>query len=365
MKEGRELIKEAVKDAKSLKDAALEAARNEIIEGMAPKLRSMLDEAVRGAVNEKRGLTGRNTQSQRGDYLSPKAQKWEEGKDKGEAMPMDNEKDEKELDLESLAGFFPQMSLGEEVEEEEETTDESMISTLGENDDSDDDDDEKDENGDEEVAENIEISEAELRKVYEAALQTEVQVKKGFSDMTKSGELSDVVKDVGKGLNPEKKGESSWEKVEPPAKEDYSVKEMFVRGMNENKMLREKLSQAVGLVKMLGGKLHEVNLFNAKVLHVNRILNQGARLTKEQKVVVMESIDKATSVSEVKMVYEAIVGSFKASQSLTENRRKPVANSQRARSTGTPKQKVLSESVDRASDNGVYHRLRELAGLVK
>ena len=34
-----------------------------------------------------------------------------------------------------------------------------------------------------------EISEAELKKVYEAALQTEVNVKKGFSDIAKPVEL--------------------------------------------------------------------------------------------------------------------------------------------------------------------------------
>ena len=111
----------------------------------------------------------------------------------------------------------------------------------------------------------------------------------------------------------------------------------------------------------------EVNLFNAKVLHVNKILNSGARLTKEQKTFVMESIDKARTISEVKMVFETIVGSIATQSQINESRsiRPPKANAQGARTTGTPRQSVLSESVDKGNDNKQYARLRELAGLVK
>lgn len=396
MKEGRQLVKEAVQDAKSLKEVALEAAKREIVESMAPAVKALFEQSIRETLSEKRGLTGRLGQSQRADHFSPKTQKWEEGKDKGEKSMGDKDKKEKELDLESLASFFPQISeepeLGDEGGEhdmhEEPDPDadptaegaegeepgaacETAIPTLGE----------EAGEGDEEhgpkhpvdrgaardegdVDETVEISTEQLQRVYESALQTEVQVKKGFSDMSKFGTAYEV--DPAAGLADVKKGEHHWNEETPPAKEDYQVKEAIKRGIAENKRLREDLKKAVGMIKTLGAKLHETNLFNSKVLHVNRILNRPARLTKEQKTVVMESIDKAKSISEVKMVYEAIVNTFTATERLSEARdpRKPHANAQRARTTGTPKPEILSESVDRA-EKGKYSRLQELAGLLK
>lgn len=353
VKQGRDLVTEAVRDAQSLKQAVVESAKNEIIETLTPGLKRLLEQSLRGeGVNRMRRV--------RDDYPGESKTNFEESKDKGEA-PMDDDKKEPELDLESIVGMFPQIAemdddkLGCGPGHDDDLPSESAdIPTLGEAE-----DDYKEGDMDEEV----EISEAELRKVYEAALQTEVQVKKGFGEMTKSGELDEV--DPAAGIADVKSGEQSWDKVEPPAAEDMTVKEAIRRGYAENKQLRRSLGEAVKMVRALASKLHEVNLFNSKVLHVNRILNAGGRLTTEQKRVVMESIDKARSISEVKVVYEAIVGSLKASSNLNEGRgRKPHANAQRARTSGSPKNDVLRESVDRGS-NDQFSRMKLLAGLVK
>jgi hypothetical protein len=357
---GRNLVADAVRDAQSLKEAVVESAKNELIETLTPGLKRLLEQQLKGV-----GVEGVNRMRRvNDDYPGESKTNFEEAHDKGEA-PMDDMKKEPELDLESLVGMFPQLA---EMGDEEQLADpameaaphlgdeelpESGIPTLGEAED-------KEEEG--EMDEEVEISEAELRKVYEAALQTEVQVKKGFGEMTKSGELDEV--DPAGGIADVKSGESGWEKVEPPAAQDQTVKEMIRRGYAENKQLRKNLGEAIKMVKALAGKLHETNLFNAKVLHVNRILN-GQRLTTEQKRVVMESIDKARSISEVKVVYETIVGSFKATGALVESKaRKPAANAQRARSSGQPKQEVLRESVDRGSKDQ-FARMKMLAGLVK
>lgn len=353
-----------------MREAVLETAKNELVEAMAPALKKLLEQTIRGNKSMPEGAN-RLRRGVQDNYPGESHTNFEEGKDKGDASMDDNQKD-MELDLESLAGFFPQLAeLGMSDEEQpgmelpaegapaDEMSFESQIPMLGEEPKMDD-----EEEGD--MDEEVEISEAELRKVYEAALQTEVEVKKGFGEMTKAGELDAVAKDVDKGLADVKKGESGWDTVEPPAKQDFTVKEMIRRGMQENKQLRENLGKAAKMIRVLGTRLHEVNLFNSKVLHVNRILNGRGRLTTEQKKVVMESIDKARSVQEVKMVYETIVGSFKASQPLSESKvRKPSANAQRARSSGSPDQKVLRESADRGNGDGTVNRWKQLAGLVK
>lgn len=412
-KEGRELVKEAVKDAQALKDAAFEAAKNEIVNQMAPGVKALLEKQIRSALGEKRGLTGRAGQSQRGDYFTPDQQRYEEGKDKGEKDMADEKDDkEKELDLESLAGFFPQLSEdpdadpdadpglanvdpsmhlqgmhGEDEDpeappshphREEEDADpayEGMsgmsIPKLGEDADPDADPEMKEgkDKEKEEMDEEVEISESELKKVYESALQMEAQVSKGFKEMTAAGELDDVHKDISKGIEKLKSGEHAWEKEVPPDHVDYQIKEMVARGMAENKMLRKKFAEAVVIIRKMAKTLHETNLFNSKVLHVNRILNSHPKLTKEQRQVVLETIDSAKSVDSVKMVYETIVRSFKATSAasqLSESKaRKPAANAQRPRTTGTPKPEVLRESVDRAQGQGQYDRMRQLAGLLK
>ena len=215
---------------------------------------------------------------------------------------------------------------------------------------------------DDTMDETIEISESALEEVYAAALKTEAQVTKGFGDMTPSGEIEDVVKDADKGLADVKKGEHNWEKETPPSKQDFTVKEMIQRGLAENRQLKENLKKAVGIIRQLGAKLHEVNLFNSKVLHVNKILNKHNRMTSEQKRVVLESIDKAKTVAQVKMVAEAIDNSMLATGQLSESKtRKPVANAQRPRTAGV-NQQVLSESVDRNGSDEMK-RLVQLAGL--
>ena len=417
--EGKDLVKEAIKDAKSLKDAAYEAAKNEIIEGMAPAIKALLESSIKETLQTERSRTGASEwdKSPEGGTRQQKKDYGTLATNEGEDPMADEKKDKKdgeELDIESISSFFPQLAEDPDPDpdpfgmgsETDGKTGGGKIPTLGMEDADPEPEPEPSEkkheepDGDEckcpecgamidaaklegkkeeepemeskekkpEVEiekEEIEISEAELRKMFDAALQTEVQVKKGFGDIVGGGELEDASKETG--ILDKKSGEKHWNEEEPPAKEDFTVKEMLQRGLAENKQLRESLSKALGLVKQLGQKLHEVNLFNAKVLHVNRILNKS-RLTSEQKQVVMESIDKAKTIDEVKMVYEAITGSFKATQSLSEgkNPRHPTANAQRARTSGTPNQKVLSESVDKGNnEKSDYARLQQLAGLVK
>ena len=354
-KEGRELMKDAISDARALKDVALESAKKELIDQLAPGVKALLEAKINKVLFEDKP----NEQNAGYYNNNEKTMKFQE--EKGD-QPMDDnfgkekEVEEEGLGLESLSGMFS------EVEEPE-------MPKLDDEEDGNKKDDYEDfdvkEGLDEPELkdESIEISESELRKVYEAALQTEAQVSKGFKDMTAAGELEQVAKDAGKGLNKEKSGEHPWEKETPPAMVDYQIKEAISRGIAENKMLRGKLKEAVQVIKRLASNLHEVNLFNAKVLHVNKILS-GNRLTTEQKNVVLESIDKAKSISQVKMVYETVIAAFKSSKPLTESR-KPQANAQRNRTSGAPDQKVLSESVNKSGNEGKYDRMQQLAGLLK
>ena len=349
MKEGRDLVKEALQDAKSLKEAAVERAKNELVESLAPAVRKLLETNLK-TVNERGSKDAvEKSTKKKGDDNSGREQK------------IDYQNEEKDLTLEdALQELFPGGNIEEKTmpSSKKSTEDKkSKKSTM------------KESASASSKSESIEISESELRKVYEAALQTEVQVKKGFSDIVGGGELDQAHKETGiiDGAKTKQFADAEVPHKQKWIPEARQLQAMVQRGLAENKALRENLRKAVTMVETLGKKLHEVNLFNAKVLHVNKILNSGARLTKEQKTFVMESIDKARTISEVKMVFETIVGGITTQAQINESRnpRAPRANAQGARTTGTPKQNVLSESVDRANNQDKFSRTRELAGLVK
>jgi hypothetical protein len=358
MKEGRNLIKQAVESAKTLQEAAIAAAKQQLIEEMSPFIRTLAEKAVCKTVES----ADRVNQCGEGEYSNKSHAKFEENKDS--KLGEENMKPEKDAELD-LEGFFP--GLAEEISEEAEGEDKEE-----------DKEEEKveeakacDGEGEEEVAESIEISEEQLKSVYENALKAaqiaEAQVSKGFADMTKGGELDEV--DPAAGIADVKKGEHAWDGEEPPAKQDFTVKEnvkrMIQLGLQENKALRKALKEAYNVVNHLRGTLHETNLFNSKILHVNKILNQHGRLTKEQRGIVLESIDKAKTIAEVKLTYEAISRSFTAVSNLSESRvRKPITNAQGARTSGAVSQKVISESNDNSQSNA-FARWNKLAGLIK
>src|SRR6056300_1762737 len=58
-------------------------------------------------------------------------------------------------------------------------------------------------------------------------------------------------------------------------------------------------------VNALRAELNEVNLLNAKLLYVNKIF-RSKNLTESQKSKVLAAFDKASSVNEVKLVFETI-----------------------------------------------------------
>ena len=59
-------------------------------------------------------------------------------------------------------------------------------------------------------------------------------------------------------------------------------------------------------VKELRGQLSESNLFNAKLLYANKLLQQEG-LTDKQKVALVESLDEARSLREVRLIYKSLV----------------------------------------------------------
>ena len=71
----------------------------------------------------------------------------------------------------------------------------------------------------------------------------------------------------------------------------------------------EELEEAKATIETLRQDLQEVNLLNAKYLYMNKLFKSKS-LTESQKVKVVNALDRASSVAEVKNTYETLKESF-------------------------------------------------------
>lgn len=346
------IAKNAVNEAKAVARLAVDAAKNELIEQLTPTIQAIIDGQLR------RGALGEDVDRLRRAADGYGETEFEEGKDM--------KKDKKDK-MESVAALFPGVSeMAEADDSGYDDTSEGLEEADGTEHPG------VDEAKDDEVDETLELSETELESIYHEALQLEVDVKNGFSDMAKPHELGAGAKaqyqSDGANLADYKSGEAEWDNVDPPAKKKWTVeslKPLIRQGLAENKAVRAQNAKLTEMVKAMHAKLSEMNLLNSKILHVNKFMTNHNRLTSEQKRSVIESLDRGTTVKEVKRIFSILENSFKAAGAVSESTRRPRADSQKLRTSGAPNAKVLRESADRSEGNSSgYDRLKQLAGLV-
>lgn len=128
--------------------------------------------------------------------------------------------------------------------------------------------------------------------------------------------------------------------------------------------LKGEMAQYKEAVNILRGRLQEVNLLNAKLLFTNKMFRKES-LTNEQKVRIVESFDRATTVREVKLVYTALVENLSAATKVFNASRKRVV-AEGVASKATPSTAPKSEKADSEVivENTVAKRLQQLAGIL-
>ena len=117
----------------------------------------------------------------------------------------------------------------------------------------------------------------------------------------------------------------------------------------------DDLEEAYATIKFLRSKINEVNLLNAKLLFSNKLFRAN-NLNESQKLRVIETFDRAASVREVKLVYstlaESMVGTKGTKSSMTEG-----LASKSTKSTAPSKSVIVEQ-------NNFSDRMRKLAGLI-
>jgi hypothetical protein len=110
-------------------------------------------------------------------------------------------------------------------------------------------------------------------------------------------------------------------------------------------------------INELRKELNEVNLLNAKLLYTNKIF-KAKNLTESEKIKVLNTFDKAETVKEVKLVFETLTESFKATTAKKNPIKESLGSASKTIGTATPKQPIIEA-------NEAFARMQRLAGLKK
>jgi hypothetical protein len=359
------LLKEAIADAKAVRETAIANAKIALEEAFTPRLQSILSKKLQAEMEgdeEEADINEDNDVSSElggGDNKQPadkanSAQTDLSGISKQSGEPGSEVEDyDKVKDLtegedefgaeEEIPAEEPAMEGEEEMTTDDEELDlESIIRELeaqiaGE---------EGEEAHTEEPAVEGEEAHDDEHEVAPAVEAEEVPTEEPAHDEEEI-DLDEILREMGYG--------DDEEKIEEAEEED----EKFESYKAEKE---EELKEAYRVIKSLKGTINEVNLLNAKLLFANKLF-RSYNLTNEQKVKVVENLDRTSSVREVKLVYATLAESMK----FTGTERKVAAKktmtegfASRTQATTAPKKEIISEST-----NELANRFKQLAGIVK
>lgn len=300
------MLEQAIVDAKALKEAAFNSARDALVEKYAPEIREAVDAMLEQdeedpALGDEEvgfelgGLPDETEGGGESELDIPLA-----ATDGEKLCPCPEEEEEIEIDFGELE---KQMRAAEEAPEEHS----ELVSDL-----------ELSEPEEEEpLAEDEELSLSE-EDLYEMLATKQnpvdkkvVEAKKNKSP-TKAKESRDISQEIKKSVLAEtKKIESGLLKEN---KKLLSDKKSLIK---ENTNLKTKNDEFKSKILELTETLQDLNLSNAKLFYTNKVLT-SASLNERQKNKVVEAISRAGNVDEAKTVYETLINSVGTS---SDNRR--------------------------------------------
>ena len=356
------LLKEAIADAKAVRETALANAKIALEEAFTPKLQSMLSkklqEELEGDESEEEvELTQENDVSSEiggGDGTKmPAAKAFSSAAESDELAAADVDKisaavGSEDENAEKVAGIT-------EGEEEEDVTGATPETGMNEEEEMDDVDSEIDEIIKElEAAADDEESyatEGEEEMAAPVAEPTEEPAAEEPVAEEDEIDLDEILREMGYGDEPTEEA--------PVATEEEHSEEELDALKAELKSVQSELGEAISVIKSLKGTINEVNLLNAKLLYVNKLF-RSFNLTNEQKSKVVETLDRTKNVREVKLVFSTIAESFKFGTGATKKVTAKLTESYASKPAAStaPKQII-------AEDNSASDRFKKLAGIIK
>jgi hypothetical protein len=365
----QELFKQAIADAKSVRDAAVANAKAALEETFTPKIMSMLsaklnemeddmeDDMEEGKKVEEEGME--NSIRYEAGRQKPEMEKesYEEGDRSMEEMDLDEilaelEKEEdkmKEGKMKDMEETHKTEKEGTKVEEAKKDKDKKKMEESLDEAESDDEvteltvDELKDIIRD--VLKDVMGAEEEEAGEEEAGEEDEEEVE---VDDEESIDLDELLAELEK----EEEGKEKVEEVKEKEEEGKKVEE----AKKEAEKAKKELEEAIKVIKFLKKELNEVNLLNAKNTYVNKIF-KAKNLSESQKVNVLKSMDKATNVKEAKSIYETLNESLEVRSKTRGQIKESIGFASKAAGVA-PKQPIVES-------DAAIRRMQQLAGIIK
>lgn len=326
------LYQDAILDAKALRASAMANAKAALEEAFEPKIQEMIrlklqeeEEEMEEAKDVEEGL--------------------EEKKDGVEEMKHDDMKEEysedgmketyddvNEAELEEILAELEKLSKAEEADHmKDESLNEAEEEEEGEEaEEEEEEGEEEEEAGAEEEAVGdetkvIDITLGDLKQVLQSVMagQQDLGLAGDEADADSEAEAEISLDEILAELEAE--GAEDIEDVDTVNTTGYgaggqanTVEEKKEMKDEAKDKVEEELEEAKATIEKMRQDLQEVNLLNAKYLYMNKLF-KSKTLSESQKVKVINALDRASSVTEVKNTYETLKESFESKKQLKES----------------------------------------------
>jgi hypothetical protein len=406
------LLKEAIADAKAVKETALANAKLALEEAFTPRLQSILSQKMRAeaeemdmddeqeTTNEELSSTGIGSKVDAGYAETPGSNptldahtdlsvgvKKDSGKPEQagtdykkvadiseEENPYGDDKmagDDKDAEIAELKARIAELEGGNDSEEEKmEGEDEMGMDDMNmDSEDSMDMDSNDDESEDDMDLESIireleaqlegEDSEEKEESMYEAEETEEEKVDEAKDETEEKDATNEEAKEDDKDEMDEVIDlEEILREMENDMKADDKEK------VDEAEEEKEKeLEEAYSTIKSLQKTINEVNLLNAKLLFANKLF-RAHNMTNEQKVKVIETLDRTNSVREVKLVYSTLAENFKYTPS-NKIAKKSIQEGIASKVTKSTNPAIAEQKEVISENSNFSDRFKKLAGIIK
>ena len=374
----KELLKEAIADAKAVREVALQNAKMALEEAFDSKIKNMLSAKLSEEIEDDDELEETYMEDEK-EETSEAMSYDEDDMDMDEAYMEDDKDMDEEINLDELMAELEETSYEEDMDEnlheDEEGSEEDfdkLEKALGEN-----------TYG---VNESVVATLAALPVLWAAVggltvLSVKVKDKEFAAKYPKIAKLMDFMSKTGSALASGKNEavKSDDEEVEENIDidaliaeiedEDEADLEEGATGYDEKvggkgrtgfdnkpggkggtgydskkvKKLKEERNAAIATVRSLKESISEMNLLNSKLLYCNKLFRSNA-LTEAQKVKVVDALDMANTANEAKLVFTTLQESFNFTGVEKRSIREGLGRSSKA--SGNAPKKVITESVD-------------------
>lgn len=329
MSTNQDLFKEAIAEAKTIREIALANAKESVSESITPHLKDLLAAKLQEMENADEDIHEEDAHDE---------DVYEEEDDEAvadEDEPAEDDAEESEDDAE------------EEGEEEEMDVEDMSVEDLR--------DLIRDLIAQEMPAADMEMDMEPAMEPEEIPADDMVGPEDEMGD-DEEIDLSELMAEL-EGLTKEAKHDDEEVNEEEEVEEESVTEKKYSK---KEKEMEEDLSEALKTINTLKGELAEVNLLNSKLLYLNKIM-KAHNLSEEEKARIITTFDKAETVKEAKLVYHTLSENLSSPKKkrTTLKEHKSFASKSVGGSTKPNSETPVIPEIDEK-----FKRMQQLAGII-